>query len=103
MHALSCRSPERTIFRQGQLPRSPKLELALGGSLAAQLLANLLPGLRRLLELTPMGTADIAVVAIGSVLPLLVNEAITRRAIAPAEREPARRKRRKKGKRWYER
>lgn len=76
LHALSCRSPRPVLFGAARLPRNPRLELALGASLAAQALANLTPGLRRLLRLVPMDWADLLVVAAGAVLPLLVNESL---------------------------
>ena len=39
-----------------------------------QILTMLIPGLRAILGTTPMGLADLAVVAGTSVLPLLINE-----------------------------
>jgi hypothetical protein len=41
---------------------------------ALQLLANLAPGLRRLLGLAPMNAMDILVTLAGAGMPLLVNE-----------------------------
>lgn len=86
LHAMSCRSQQHSIFEFRQRPRNPKLELALGGSLAAQVLANLVPRLRGLLGLTPLTLADILVILAGAVLPLLVNEGIKAYGIAQARR-----------------
>jgi Ca2+-transporting ATPase len=74
LHALSCRSERHTLFDRGKLPPNRALDLALGGSLAVQALTLVLPGLRRLLGLTPMNLVDMAVVGGSSILPLLINE-----------------------------
>jgi Ca2+-transporting ATPase len=83
LHALSCRSEQPILWGDTCLPRNPKLELALGLSLGVQVLANLVPGLRRLLGLTPIALPDLAVVTAGSALPLLVNEALKAHARTP--------------------
>ncbi len=74
LHALSCRSEHHSFLRGDKLPPNPHLSLALGGSLALQALTVLVPGLRGLLGLTPIGLLDGAVVAVSAALPLLVNE-----------------------------
>ena len=88
LHAISCRSSGPVLWRRPGLPANPKLTLALGASLGAQLLANLVPGLRRLLGLAPTGLADLAVIAGGALLPLLINEATKPRQAAG--RDPTR-------------
>jgi Ca2+-transporting ATPase len=75
LHAFSCRSETHGMFVPGALPRNRWLELAAGGSLAVQALTVLVPGLRSLLGCTPIGLADVAVIAAGSIGPLLINEA----------------------------
>lgn len=75
LHAIVCRSQNRGIFNPGSRPSNPKLQLALGVSLAAQLAAGLIPGIRKLLGTTPLGPADLAVAAASAVLPLVINEA----------------------------
>jgi Ca2+-transporting ATPase len=74
LHSLSCRSPAPVLFGDRRLARNPKLELALGVSVLVQTLANLVPGLRRLLGLAPMGPLDLLAVGLGAALPLLANE-----------------------------
>jgi Ca2+-transporting ATPase len=74
MHALSCRSDRYSIFSKRPSGRNRELELAIGASVALQLLANLAPGLRRLLGLAPMNAMDILVTLAGAGMPLLVNE-----------------------------
>ncbi|MEJ2091047.1 MAG: HAD-IC family P-type ATPase [Syntrophobacterales bacterium] len=87
LHAVSCRSEHLGLFSQESLPPNPYLRWAVGGSLALQGLTILLPGLRSLLGLTPIGLVDGLVIAAGSLLPLVVNEATKR---PPAEQEEAR-------------
>jgi Ca2+-transporting ATPase len=76
LHSLSCRSQHHTIFEmgQGQLPPNHYLTLALGGSFALQLVAMAVPGLRTLLQITPLGAIDAAVIGGSALLPLVVNE-----------------------------
>jgi Ca2+-transporting ATPase len=74
LHAISCRSETTTIFEAGVRPGNKYLNLALGVSFAAQLAAIALPGLRKFLNLAPVGPLDVAVIGAGAALPLLVNE-----------------------------
>ncbi|NLJ26448.1 MAG: cation-transporting P-type ATPase [Deltaproteobacteria bacterium] len=75
MHAVSCRSEKTGIFSKEKLPPNRYLNLALGGSLALQLLTMIVPGLRGLLGLTPVGLVDAAVIGTSAVVPLIINEA----------------------------
>ncbi len=75
LHAISCRSETHTIFSPGKLPANRYLTLALGGSLAMQFLTMVVPGLRSLLGLAPMGLVDGLVISGSALLPLVVNEA----------------------------
>jgi Ca2+-transporting ATPase len=75
LHALSCRSKRHSIFERDGLPPNPWLTGALAGSFALQGLAMLVPGVRGLLGIGPIGLIDCAVIGGGAVLPLLVNEA----------------------------
>jgi Ca2+-transporting ATPase len=75
LHALSCRSKRHSIFERNGLPPNPLLTGALAGSFALQGLAMLVPGVRGLLGIGPIGLIDCAVIGGGAVLPLLVNEA----------------------------
>ena len=49
--------------------------MALGGSLVMQFLTMVVPGLRSLLGLAPVGLLDGLVISGSALLPLLVNEA----------------------------
>jgi Ca2+-transporting ATPase len=75
LHAYSCRSESRGIFQQGERPPpNPYLDVAIGGSLALQVLTMVVPGLRRLLGVTSMNLFDVALVGGSAVLPLVINE-----------------------------
>jgi len=74
LHTLSCRSTMHSIFDRNTLPPNHYLTAALGGSLALQALTLFVPGLRRLLGLTPLSLLDTAVVSGAALLPLVVNE-----------------------------
>jgi len=75
LHAISCRSEKHSIFDREKLPPNRYLNMALGGSFTIQLLAMVMPGLRNLLGLAPIGILDGAVIGASAALPLLVNEA----------------------------
>ncbi len=73
LHALSCRSTKP--LSTAQLPANHYLTLALAGSLALQLICLVIPGLRNLMQVTPLNLLDGAVIANSALLPLLFNEA----------------------------
>jgi len=75
LHSLSCRSEKLSIYDKEKLPPNKYLNMALGGSLVLQLLTFIVPGLRSLLGIAPVNLFDAAAIGIGSILPLLVNEA----------------------------
>ena len=75
LHAISCRSEKVSIYDREKLPPNRWLTLALGGSLGLQLLTFVVPGLRTLLGIAPLGLLDGAIIGISAILPLLVNEA----------------------------
>lgn len=84
LHALSCRSQRHGVFSARTSQVNNQLNLAIGASIGLQLLANLLPGLRRLLGTGPMGVMDIAVALAGAGMPLLLNEAAKKGTVAKA-------------------
>jgi Ca2+-transporting ATPase len=71
-HALSCRSQKP--LRSVQLPANPYLTAALGGSLALQFMSLAVPGLRKLLHVTPINLLDGIVIGSSALLPLAINE-----------------------------
>ncbi len=76
LHALSCRSKTHSIYSRNPLPPNQYLTFALGGSFALQILAAIVPGLKGLLQVTPINLVDSAVIATSSILPLLANEGV---------------------------
>jgi Ca2+-transporting ATPase len=76
LHAISCRSENSSIYDRTALKSNTYLTMAVGGSLALQVLTQMVGPLRRFLGLSPAGLMDTAVIAITSILPLLLNEAV---------------------------
>ena len=80
LHALSCRSETHSLLDPARSPQTrslqpnPYLSLAIGGSVALQVLTLVIPGLRRLLGITPISLLDGIVIGGTSVVPLVVNE-----------------------------
>ncbi len=73
LHALSCRSTKP--LSKLQLPPNHYLTVALGGSLTLQLICLVIPGLRNLMQVTPLNLIDGVVIGNSALLPLLFNEA----------------------------
>ena len=76
LHAYSTRSEHYSIFSKDRLPRNKTLDLAAGGSLALQVLAMTVPGLRNFLGSTPISLLDMLVIGGGACAPFFVNESI---------------------------
>lgn len=74
LHAISCRSETSVMFHSDKLGPNKYLTMAIAGSLGMQLLTQLVPGLRTLLGLAPIGAGDVAVIGVTSVIPLLISE-----------------------------
>jgi len=94
LHALSCRSESHSLIDPLQTPQNaplqpnPYLSLAIGGSVALQVLTLAVPGLRRLLGITPIGLLDGVVIGGTAVVPLVVNELTKGRPMQSALSEP---------------
>jgi Ca2+-transporting ATPase len=76
IHSYSCRSDHYSIFSKERLSRNPYLLMATGGSVALQVLAMTIPGMRKFLGSTPIGIVDGLVIAAGATTPLLFNELV---------------------------
>ncbi len=74
LHALNCRDE--------QAPSNPALTGALAASFGAQGVALLVPALRRLLGLAPLGPIEVAVTLAGGIVPFLVNRAAVPHGLA---------------------
>jgi len=75
LHAISCRSENRSIFDAEKPPPNKYLTAAVLGSLGLQFATQLIPGVRNLLGLVPLTASDALVVGAASVLPLFISEA----------------------------
>jgi Ca2+-transporting ATPase len=75
LHALSCRSERHSVFGKDRLPPNNYLKAAIGGSLAIQTAAALVPGLRQFLGIGPIGLIDGVVIGASALLPFVINEA----------------------------
>ncbi len=76
LHALTCRSENRTIFTGERQAPNRYLTAAMLGTFALQGVAIAVPGLRRLLGIARLSLVDGLVAGGGAVLPLIVNEGI---------------------------
>ncbi len=76
LHALTYRSRRRGSPDSSSLRRNPALPGIIGGSLIAQLVAMLLPGVRNVLGVAPVDIVDAVAMVAGGVLPFFVNEAL---------------------------
>jgi len=83
LHALAYRSSRRSVFELGGLSSSPRLLGIIGGSLAAQLAAMLVPGVRNALGVAPIGLLDAMAMAAGGLAPFLISEAGRAKGTAP--------------------
>jgi Ca2+-transporting ATPase len=89
IHAISCRSEKFSIFDRNKILPNRFLDVALAGSLALQGLTIVIPGLRSLLGLAPIGIADGLIVGGAAFAPLLLNEATKRTTFLSAKTAPA--------------
>ncbi len=74
LHAYSCRSSTRGTLSIMKRPRNRQLDLAIGGSVALQLVAGAIPGLNGMLGLSRIDLLDALAIAAGAAAPYLVNE-----------------------------
>jgi Ca2+-transporting ATPase len=85
-HAISCRSERTTVLDMNRTGNTVLLA-GVAGSLALQIMAGILPPLRTLLRLSPIGPADWAAIAAGSIVPFLANESLKVLAHPISQRE----------------
>ncbi|WP_315791679.1 HAD-IC family P-type ATPase [Fischerella sp. JS2] len=74
LHTFTCRSQTHTIFSKQKLPPNKYLNIAIGGSFVLQIVAAIVPGLKGLLQISPLNLVDTAVIGSSAVLPFLFNE-----------------------------
>lgn len=80
LHALASRSTQHSLFGGARLRPNPMLKATLACSFALQGTAFLVPPLRRVLGLTPLGPLDAAAMLACGALPYLAGEAMKRMA-----------------------
>lgn len=97
LHALSCRSEHRSIFDRELGPMNLPLKLGVGGSLALQLVAGVIPGLGSILGIGRLRAADWLTISLGAGLPLLTNEALKLGGFWKREFHPASNRTRARG------
>jgi Ca2+-transporting ATPase len=83
LHAWSTRSETHTIFDRTRLAQNKWLPIAVGGTMALQVVANLVPGVRRVLGTVPLTPIDWIVALAAAIGPFLINE-LTKVALRPA-------------------
>jgi Ca2+-transporting ATPase len=76
LHAVTCRSRHQSAFGSQRLPSNPTLSAVLAGSIGLQAAMLIVPPLRNLLGLAPIGLMDGLVIAGGGVAPFLVAETL---------------------------
>jgi Ca2+-transporting ATPase len=76
LHAFSSRSETHTVFDRTRLAKSRYMPIAVGGTIAMQVAANLLPPLRTMLGTVPLGLADWGVVCVAAGIPFVINETV---------------------------
>ncbi len=81
LHAFSCRSDHISIFSKEKLPPNRLLTQALAASVLLQISTLFVPGLRSLMQLSPVGLIDGLVIGGTAVAPLLINETAKNQSI----------------------
>jgi Ca2+-transporting ATPase len=84
-HAVSCRSPERSLFDGRPAAPNHYLTAGLGVCFGLQALAVFFPPLRGLLGLAPIGLLDALAIGVSASVPFLLNEATKPRKASRAE------------------
>ncbi|WP_354682365.1 cation-transporting P-type ATPase [Cupriavidus necator] len=86
LHAYNCRTDSRSKTGSAPAQRNRYLDLAVGGGMALQVLAGLIPGLRSMLGVGPVDALDIATIAAGAAAPYWIHGATRRRRSASVKR-----------------
>lgn len=86
LHTLNYRSSETTAFEPGELWSQSHLVRIIAGSVAAQLAAMLIPGVRNALNVAPLGLEDAGAMIAGGVLPSAIAQMRSSEALAGLKR-----------------
>jgi Ca2+-transporting ATPase len=84
IHALNCRSRSSGLDPRKGLSRNKWLTAALAGTLSLHVAGFFVPGLKRLLHLSPLNCLDVSIIFGNSALSFLVNGELKSRQIQPA-------------------
>jgi Ca2+-transporting ATPase len=76
LHAISARSETHSVFDRTRLATSKWMPIAVGGTVAMQVAANLLPPLRAMLGTVPLGLGDWGAVLTAATIPFVINETL---------------------------
>jgi Ca2+-transporting ATPase len=74
LHAYGCRSETKSVFERDIAPSNNYLNVAVGGSIALQILTMVVPGLRHFLGVTPVSIVDAAIIGASAIGPFIANE-----------------------------
>lgn len=86
LHTLNYRSSKTTAFEPGELWSQSHLVRIIAGSVAAQLAAMLIPGVRNALNVAPLGLEDAGAMIAGGVLPSAIAQMRSSEALAGLKR-----------------
>jgi Ca2+-transporting ATPase len=75
LHALNYRSSKTSLFEPSGLASGSRLLQIIAGSVAAQIAAMLVPGVRNALNVAPLSLVDAGAVIAGGVLPFAIAHA----------------------------
>jgi Ca2+-transporting ATPase len=74
VHAITCQNTRQHLIKDTDTPRNYYLDLAVGGSLVLQVAAQFIPGLKRIMALSPLSIKDVLVIAGSTFVSVLLNE-----------------------------
>jgi P-type Ca2+ transporter type 2C len=87
IHAFACRTDQGGLVTSLAQPRNPRLVQAVAAGMALQALAQFFPPARRLLGLSPLRSADFAVIFGGAAAATAANALLARMLVPAAARE----------------
>ena len=74
LHAMTCRTEYKNTLADENIPRNRYLDLAVGGSLILQILIGFIPGMKNIMNLSPLNIRDILLITGSSLFSAFVND-----------------------------
>jgi len=74
IHALTCRSTKHQKIMDKEMSRNFFLDLAVGGSLVLQIALGFIPGIKRIMNLSPLNVKDLLVIIGSTFISTFINE-----------------------------